>query len=234
MDEELEQFLMEVGLAVNARCRSAFESSSDLTEEVNTSPADIIYKIDVEAEEVIVQLMEENAHRFGGIILLAEGIGEDDLSIYPDGLGQEDAQTKIICDPIDGSRGLMFAKRPAFFLGAGGKASAKKLSELDVSVMVELPIPKQSQWDILSARRGRGTNVNRYHENGQITKIDFKPDAKKSIEGGFCSFAKFCYPGKDFIAKVEELFFDALFANKEEEYLPAFDDQYIFEKYLFP
>ncbi|MCH2207006.1 MAG: hypothetical protein MK132_14210 [Lentisphaerales bacterium] len=227
MSEKLREFLIEIGLAVNSRCRLGFTSETSLSTEVKTSPSDIIYQIDVEAEEVIIQMMEDRAADFGGILLLAEGIGDNDTSVYPTGLAVEEAQTKIICDPIDGSRGLMYGKRPAFFLAAAGPVNSKKLSDLDVSVMVELPIPKQGEWDVLSAIRNSGFRAERYNETGNQGVVNLSPSENVSIEGGFFSMAKFCYPGKGFISEIEEELLDSVFEARDKEYLPVFEDQYI-------
>ena len=81
MEEKLKEFLIEVGMAVSKRCFNAFTSDLDLNKKVKTTPADIIYRVDIEAEEEIESLMEERAGEFGGIILLAEGIGENDLEM---------------------------------------------------------------------------------------------------------------------------------------------------------
>ena len=226
-ESKLRDFLIEVGLAVNAKCRESFESSKDLSAEVKESPADIIYRVDIEAEEVIVSMMESRASEFGGITLLAEGIGENDFSVYPKGIDPKYTKVKIICDPIDGSRGLMYGKRPAFFLAAGGHSSARTLNDLTVSVMVELPIPKQGSWDVLSAVLGQGFNVQRYNDNGFENTEELHLSTKTSIEGAFFSIVKSCYPGKDFIASIEEELLDKIFANRDKEFLPVFDDQYI-------
>jgi fructose-1,6-bisphosphatase/inositol monophosphatase family enzyme len=224
---KLKSLLMELGLAVNKRCVGAFESNLNLSSEVKVSPVDIIYRIDIEAEEEIVRILEAKAADFGGIVLLAEGIGEDDKSIYPSGISESDAAVKIICDPIDGSRGLMYGKRPAFFLTAAGAASAETLKDMTVSVMVEIPIPKQTEFDVLSAVRGEGAENFRYKADGSSVEKKLIPSDASSIEGGFISFVKYCYPGKDYVSILEERFLDQIFADKKEHFLPVFEDQYI-------
>ena len=222
----VQDLLLEIGMAVNRRCRQVFQDSpSGLNKEVKVSPADIIYQIDIEAEEEIVRILTARGAEFGGIELIAEGIGAQDVSFYPE--DSSDCQLKIICDPIDGSRGLMYAKRPAFFLAAAGPVFAKKLSDMAVSVMVELPIPKQSEFDVLSAVKGEGLKAKRFDSSGSFRELELEPSMADSVEGGFMSFAKFCYPGKDLIARVEERFLDQLFSKRDEEFLPVFDDQYI-------
>lgn len=227
MDQSaVKELLLKIGLKVNERCTEALSSNTpNLNEEVKTSPADIIYRIDIEAEEEIIKILEAEAGSFGGVELIAEGIGENDISRYPDKSGN--CSLKIICDPIDGSRGLMYGKRAAFFLAAAGPVSAETLKDMTVSVMVELPVPKQTQFDVLCAVKGGGADFYRYNPDYSFTKIDLKPSTDKSVEGGFMSLAKFCYPGKDLISRIEEKMLDQLFGNRKEEYLPVFDDQYI-------
>ena len=222
----VKELLIELGLAVNKKCTQLLlNNTSDLNREVKVSPADIIYQIDIEAEEEIITILKSKAHEFGGIELIAEGIGENDLSFYPE--NSDSYSLRIICDPIDGSRGLMYGKRPAFFLAAAGPASAETLQDMEVSVMVELPIPKQNEFDVLSAVRNKGFEVFRHSIDGDSRIIKLEKSAAKSVEGGFMSFAKFCYPGKDLISKIEEAFLNQLFEDRKEEFLPVFDDQYI-------
>ena len=222
----IQDLLLEIGLAVNKKCTALLDAGvSALNDEVKVSPADIIYKIDVEAEEEIVSILEEKAEKLGGVELIAEGIGENDISYYPS--KSAEYKWKIICDPIDGSRGLMYGKRPAFFLAAAGPSSAKSLNDMTVSVMVELPIPKQFEFDVLTAVKGEGAKFYRYNKSGESRRVELSASSEKSVEGGFMTMAKYCYPGKDLIAKIEERFLDRLFAGRKENFLPVFDDQYI-------
>ncbi len=88
--DELVSLLKEIGIAVSNRCRLAFKKDMSLSSQVKVSPSDIIYRIDIEAEEEIVAMLEGRAAEFGGIVLLAEGIGENDCSVYPAGFGNTD------------------------------------------------------------------------------------------------------------------------------------------------
>lgn len=223
----IKSLLLQLGQAVSRRCVLAFKEDVGLNLQVKVTPADIIYQIDIEAEEEIIRILQTRAHEFGGIILLAEGIGEEDKSLYPQGISEGDAKVKIICDPIDGSRGLMYGKRPAFFLAAAGEVTAQTLKDMEVSVMVEIPIPKQHEYDVLSAVRGEGAENLRYNLDGSFVKKILKPSDVASIESGFISFVKYCYPGKDYVSILEERFLDQIFADREEHFLGVFEDQYI-------
>lgn len=224
--DKVKNLLIEIGLAVNKKSSELLSTGiHGLNKEVKVSPADIIYQIDVEAEEEIIAILSAKGAEFGGIKLIAEGIGENDLSYYP-----EDCQNPsitIICDPIDGSRGLMYGKRSAFFLAAAGAGNAASMKDMNISVMVELPVPKQGEFDMLWAERGKGVHARRYNREFQSEEITLKPSDANSVEGGFMSFARFCYPGKDLISRIEETFLDRLFKDRKEKYLPVFEDQYI-------
>ena len=49
-------------------------------------------------------------------LLVAEGLGQDGRRVLPDGTREEDVEIVVIVDPIDGTRGLMMQKRPAWVL----------------------------------------------------------------------------------------------------------------------
>lgn len=222
----IKELLLDLGLAVNKKCIALLtEESANLNREVKVSPADIIYQIDIEAEEEIIAILNDRAVEFGGIELIAEGIGDDDLSFYP--ANCKNPGLKIICDPIDGSRGIMYGKRSAFFLAAAGPVTAQTLKQLPVSVMVELPVPKQFEFDVLSAIKGEGVSTLRYNKNYESRPITLSATTSTSVEGGFMSMARFCYPGKDLVSRIEEQFLDNIFRNRTAEYLPVFEDQYI-------
>ena len=61
-------------------------------------------------------------------------------------------------DPVDGTRGLMYDKRPAWSLAgaAPNKGDATRLSDIEVAVMTELPTSKMAHGDVLWAIKGRG------------------------------------------------------------------------------
>ena len=95
--EEMRRFLIEMGEAVCdgtqdiLRCKSVAQRTT-IHEH---SGSDVIYSIDRDAEAIIVRMMEGSAGRFGGIVLVAEGIGKDEISCYPDGMSMEDARRTI-------------------------------------------------------------------------------------------------------------------------------------------
>lgn len=194
------------------------------------SESDVIYQIDQVAEEVIVHALDESAGDFGGIVLIAEGIGVSEVTVYPAGIEMKDAKWRIILDPIDGTRGLMYDKRPAFFLAgaAKNKGAQTRLSDVTVAVMVEIPTTRMFLSDTLSCRKGNGVAaVRRNLQTGNRSDFSPQPSSADSLRGGFAQFARFFTPGKDVLARLEEELLATLYPDAEDKEIVAFEDQYI-------
>src|SRR3954447_12650439 len=83
------------------------------------SAADTIYEIDTAVEPVLEDFCREWA-KTTPLVLIAEGIenkgGEEGVKVFPEGARAQDAKIRLIVDPIDGTRGIMYDKRPAWAL----------------------------------------------------------------------------------------------------------------------
>ena len=79
-----------------------------------TSVGDTIYAVDRVSEETLVAGLEEVA-RDEPLVLVAEGLPEEGL-VLPRGATERDCRWRLLVDPIDGTRGLMYQKRPAWIL----------------------------------------------------------------------------------------------------------------------
>jgi hypothetical protein len=90
------------------------------------------------------------------------------------------ADTLNVADAIDGTGGLMYAKRSAWILtGVAPRTdsgSAPVLSDIDIAVQTEIPPPKQELADTLWAVRGQGTSGSRVDLcSGESVQIDSWP-----------------------------------------------------------
>ena len=138
------------------------------------SSADTIYVIDSVVEPVMETFCEEWG-RTTPLVLIAEGLeGERGTAVFPRGTREEDALLRLIIDPIDGTRGLMYDKRSAWALAgvAPNKGADTRLRDIEVSVMTELPTGKSGYADVLSAIKGRGTHGER---------VDLRTDRKSVV-----------------------------------------------------
>ena len=95
-------------------------------------------------------------------MLIAEGIGEDGKegkAVFPGtGRGRRTQRCGSSWDPIDGTRGIMYDKRSAWFLAgvAENRGEATRLSDIFVAAQVEVPTSKQGAADILWGVKGEG------------------------------------------------------------------------------
>ncbi len=175
-------------------------AAADLSSVTRTSSADTIYAIDAAIEPIIESYCEDWSRELP-MVLIAEGIEPETGRTFPAGLREEDTLVRIIMDPIDGTRGLMYDKRAAWSLAgvAPNKGPATRLSDIEIAVMTELPTTKMGFSDVLWAIKGEGAKgaresisaptVNVKHEDMKHDEADSpcnpqsaaRPSSPKSI-----------------------------------------------------
>ncbi len=191
---------------------------------------DTIYSIDRDVESIILPELTESAAALGGVILIAEGIGEEDVVVLPHGMNPEEAAIRILMDPIDGTRGIMYDKRSAFFLAGAAPNHGKSTTfqHIEVSVMVELPTSRSSLSDEIWAIRGQGTH-RATHDlvNDICVTRSITPSKSHTILGGFGQISRFFPPGKAILAQIEDELVSALFPDPPVGRAILFEDQYI-------
>ncbi len=150
-----------------------------LHEVSRTSSADTIYKIDTEVDPILESFCQEWS-RETPLVLIAEGMqdehGREGPVVFPHGTDEEDAHIRVIVDPIDGTRGIMYDKRAAWALAgvAPNKGPGTRLRDIEVAVMTELPTSKMGFADVLWAIKGRGAHGLR--ENLEPQKAELELD----------------------------------------------------------
>jgi fructose-1,6-bisphosphatase/inositol monophosphatase family enzyme len=173
--------------------------------------ADTIYAIDRVADDTLLEWFE--AH-WTDVRVVSEGLDE------PVVVGTSPAWT-VIVDTIDGTRGLMYDKRPAWCLAAGA-LSGGSLGDIDAAAMTELPTAKQGAADQLSAVRGTGLVAERADlRTGRRERLTVHPSTATDLEHSFSGLAKFFLPGKPRLSSLEAELFRRLGCCH------VFDDQYL-------
>ena len=131
--------------------KAAASDAAALAQPVAEEAGDTIYGLDRHVEPVIERVINSWPERCKPLILIAEGMGKDGVQSF--GSEDRDANYRVIIDPIDGTRGLMYDKRSAWFLAAVGPnlGPGTSLSDTFAAVMVELPTTKQSLADYFLA-----------------------------------------------------------------------------------
>lgn len=209
--------------------------AAGLHEVSRSSAADTIYKIDTEVDPVLEAFCAEWATEAGPIALIAEGLEDDagrevEQKVFPHGAREQDAKMRLIVDPIDGTRGIMYDKRPAWALAgvAPNRGPKTRLRDIEVAVMTELPTSKMGFGDVLWAIRGQGAHGQRVDlRSGATEPLAFKPSAAPRIDHGFASVANF-FPGTKLLAsELMEHLAKNLIGAADVTRATVFDDQYI-------
>ncbi|MBE2222410.1 MAG: inositol monophosphatase [Anaerolineae bacterium] len=190
---------------------------------------DTIYAIDRISEELLITYFDSEIAIHTPIILIAEGLDDGEL-VLPIGTPAADAQWRIIVDPIDGTRGLMYQKRSAWILTgvAPNNGPATNLQDIEFAIQTEIPLVKQHLSDQVWARKGGGITAVRHN---RLTHTDSPiyphPSQADTIAHGFASIARF-FPGirEELAAIDEEIIRDAL-GPVQPGKTHCFEDQYI-------
>ena len=121
---------------------------------------DTIYAIDRVAEhELVAEIGRTIATAEEPVLLVAEGLPGGEV-VVPEGADRTNARWVIIVDPIDGTRGLMYQKRPAWILtGIARGPGPCTLADIELAVQTEIPLVKQHLCDELWAVRGQGSSA---------------------------------------------------------------------------
>jgi fructose-1,6-bisphosphatase/inositol monophosphatase family enzyme len=178
---------------------------------VGETVADTIYAVDRVADDALLGWFEEH---WPDVMIVSEGI---DAPIVVGSV----AEWTVIIDTIDGTRGLMYDKRPAWCLAAAAPPGGS-LADIVAAAMTELPTAKQGAADQFSAVRGGGLVAERLDlRQGARERLAVHPSAATDLDHSFSGLAKFFLPGKEALASFEAELFRRLGCHT------VFDDQYL-------
>lgn len=212
--------------AIISACETTL--AAELSGVVEDGEGDTIYAIDRISETALVDLFEREIASQAPIVLVAEGLTGGKVTL-PRGTDESDAVWRIIADPIDGTRPLMYQKRSAWILTgvAPNHGEATTLADIELAVQTEIPLIKQHLCDTLYAIKGSGAFGERFNRlTNERTRFLPKPSTAKNLAHGFGSVARFFPGGRDVLALIDdEISLGALGPGKEGK-ARSFEDQY--------
>jgi hypothetical protein len=226
----LREIHAEIRDEVVAAC--ARSSAADLAAPTGHQAGDVVYAVDRVSEQVLLQRFARLAEEWP-CLLIAEGLGQTGRRLLPAGIEESDAEIVVIVDPIDGTRGLMYQKRPAWILTgvaprpAGGVPAT--LADIRLAVQTEIPLLKQHLADVAWAVAGEGAAAERVDRlTGVRTPLALRPSGATTLAHGFGGLAKFFAGTRGALADIDDALVDRLMAGAagDGEAL-VFDDQYI-------
>jgi hypothetical protein len=215
---------------VVAACARA--SAAELAAPIGRQAGDVIYAVDRVSEQVLLRRFARLAQEWP-CLLIAEGLGETGRRLLPSGIEESAAEIVVIVDPIDGTRGLMYQKRPAWILTGVAPAPAAgvpaTLADVRLALQTEIPVLKQNLADVVWAIAGQGAAAERIDRlTGARTPLALRPSGATTLAHGFGGLAKFFAGTRAALADIDDALVERLMggAAGDGEAL-VFDDQYI-------
>ncbi len=227
--------LLEPLLTIHAQIRDAVVAAfveadtADLARVVYEGEGDTIYAVDRVSEELLVASFEQLIAPLAPMILIAEGLSKGHV-VLPRGAEIEEAQWRIIVDPIDGTRGLMYQKRSAWILTgvAPNLGPQTNLQDITLAIQTEIPLLKQHLSDVLWAEKGQGCEARRINRlTGDVRPLVLQPSRATTIAHGFASVARFFPGAREELAAIDEEIARAALGPIQAGKAQSFEDQYI-------
>ena len=190
---------------------------------------DTIYAIDRVAEHVLVdEIGRTIATPDAPVVLVAEGLPGGEV-VIPAGADRGAARWVIVVDPIDGTRGLMYQKRPAWILtGVAPGPAPRTLADIELAVQTEIPLVKQHLSDELWAVRREGVSALRVNRlTGESRALDLHPSAATTMAHGFATIARFFPGNRAELGAIDDELAAAVLGPPVPGKAQAFEDQYI-------
>jgi fructose-1,6-bisphosphatase/inositol monophosphatase family enzyme len=212
---------------VSACERDSLEQLSAVADDEDEG--DTIYAVDRVSEDLIIEIFEREIAAQTPLVLIAEGL-ESGKIVLPRGTSEADAAWRIIVDPIDGTRGLMYQKRSAWILtGVAANCGAESnLQDIELAVQTEIPLIKQHLSDVLWARRAGGAQATRFNRlTGESQGLRLQPSRARTIRHGFAMIARFFPGAREELAAVDEEIVRGALGEVEPGKAHCFEDQYL-------
>jgi hypothetical protein len=162
------------------------------------------------------------------VILIAEGLSDGQITV-PRGTAESDVVWRIIVDPIDGTRGLMYQKRSGWILTgvAPNRGPETNLNDIELAVQTEIPLVKQHLSEMLWAVRGEGFHASRFNRlTGEHRALELHPSTARNIDHSYSQVVRF-FPGvRDVLAAIDDEIVRGAVGPPQSGKALCFEDQY--------
>jgi hypothetical protein len=224
----LQQLHSHIRDSVVATCeQSAVEELSRIAAEDATG--DTIYTVDRVSEELLMTFFANEIAPRWSLVLIAEGVHGGHV-VLPAGTRAEDATIRVIVDPIDGTRGLMYQKRSGWILTgvAPNRGEHTRLSDIQLALQTEIPLVKQHASDMLWATSDSPLFATRYNRiTGETTPIHLHPSRATTVAHGFAMISRFFPGAREELAAIDDAVIKAVLGPPQRGKAHCFEDQYI-------
>jgi fructose-1,6-bisphosphatase/inositol monophosphatase family enzyme len=189
---------------------------------------DTIYAVDCISEDLIIDFLERELAVVTPLVLIAEGLPQGKV-LLPHGSSEQEAPWRVIVDPIDGTRGLMYQKRAGWVLTgvARNLGDDTNLSDIELAVQTEIPLIKQHLSDSAWAIRGEGARAERFNRlTGERTPLTLRPSQVPTIAHGYAQIARFFPGAREELAAIDDEIVAGALGPVASGKAHCFEDQY--------
>ena len=211
---------------VEACERQGLESLAKVERE---EEGDTIYAVDRVSEELLVEFFEREVAHAAPVVLIAEGLPEGGRVVLPRGALEADAVWRVVVDPIDGTRGLMYQKRSGWVLTgvAPNRGAETSLADIELAVQTEIPLVKQHLSDVAWAVKGGGARAERFNRlTGESAAFKLRPSQSATIAHGYAQVARFFPGAREELAAIDEEVVLGALGPVQPGKAHCFEDQY--------
>ncbi|MCG8353518.1 MAG: inositol monophosphatase, partial [Chloroflexales bacterium] len=213
---------------VIAACeRNALEELSKIDDDAHAG--DTIYAIDRVSEAALLNFFAQHVAPHWPLVLIAEGLPGGSVTL-PEGFPEAAAVIRVIMDPIDGTRGLMYQKRSAWILTgvAPNHGPFTSLRDIELAIQTEIPLVKQHLSDVLWAEVGKPTQAVRYNRlTKSIQPIRLQPSQAHTVAHGFAMVSRFFPGARAELAAIDDAVMRRVLGPPQPGKAQCFEDQYI-------
>jgi fructose-1,6-bisphosphatase/inositol monophosphatase family enzyme len=203
------------------------QDALELARVAHEGAGDVTYAVDEISETAFVDWFTREFAAREPVILIGEGLPGGQITL-PEGAADSDARWRLIVDPIDGTRGLMYQKRPAWILTgvAPNLGEATSLADIVLAVQTEIPLVKQHLCDQLWAIRGQGAQGKRINRlTNESEPLQIQPTTATDLRHGFATICRFFPGGRDLLAELDDALCERLVPPQAGN-AAVFEDQY--------
>ena len=201
-----------------------------LSQVAQDEEGDTIYQVDRVSEALVVDFFRQEVAPWAPLLLIGEGLPNGGRVLLPQGVAEEEVRWRVIVDPIDGTRELMYQKRPAWILTgvAANHGPETGLHHIELAVQTEIPLVKQHLSDVLWAVRGQGAWAERVNRlTGQRAPLTLRPSQARSIAHGFAMLVRYFPGARDELAAMDEEMVLGALGPVRPGKAHCFEDQYL-------
>ena len=201
---------------------------AELAADARRGAGDVSFAIDRISETAFVERIGAELGHDEPVVLVGEGLPGGRMTL-PESAAESDARWRVIVDPIDGTRSLMYQKRPGWILTgiAPNRGEATTLADIELAVQTEIPLVKQHLADQLWAIRGQGAQGVRFDRlTGRSHPLAVAPSSATTLRDGFATFCRFFPGGRDVLAAIDDALCERLLGPRAADAADVFDDQY--------